>query len=156
MGAQVLAVVMYLVLLRPDPLVLATRLARTAAAGEGAPVAGPDRPVTARVAIAAIAGAHGVMVAVMAMTPVHLLHHGATLTVVGLTFGGLVTGAVVTETIFNIPGIGSLLVNSIERRDYPVIQGVVLFATLMYLGVNLVVDLLYGLVDPRIRLATSR
>jgi len=78
------------------------------------------------------------------------------LTVVGLTFGGLVTGAVVTETIFNIPGIGSLLVNSIERRDYPVIQGVVLFATLMYLGVNLVVDLLYGLVDPRIRLATSR
>lgn len=78
------------------------------------------------------------------------------LTVLGLTFGGLVTGAVVTETIFNIPGIGSLLVNSIERRDYPVIQGVVLFATLMYLAVNLVVDLLYGLVDPRIRLSTSR
>jgi peptide/nickel transport system permease protein len=74
-------------------------------------------------------------------------------TAVGLTFGALITGAVVTETIFTIPGIGSLLVNAIKRRDYPVIQGVVMFATLAYLTVNLVVDLLYGLVDPRIRLS---
>jgi peptide/nickel transport system permease protein len=74
-------------------------------------------------------------------------------TAVGLTFGALVTGAVVTETIFNIPGIGSLLVNAIKRRDYPVIQGVVMFATAAYLLVNLVVDLTYGLVDPRIRLS---
>lgn len=76
-------------------------------------------------------------------------------TAVGLTFGALITGAVVTETIFNIPGIGSLLVNAIKRRDYPVIQGVVMFATLAYLSVNLVVDLLYGLVDPRIRLSAN-
>ncbi|MDA3146832.1 ABC transporter permease [Leucobacter sp. UCMA 4100] len=78
------------------------------------------------------------------------------LTVIGLSFGGLVTGAVVTETIFNIPGIGSLLVNSITRRDYAVIQGVVLFTTLIYLTVNLIIDLLYGLVDPRVRLTTSK
>lgn len=77
------------------------------------------------------------------------------LTMVGLTFGGLVTGAVVTETIFSIPGIGSLVVNSITRRDYAVIQGVVLFVTLAYLTVNLIVDLLYGLVDPRVRLGTG-
>lgn len=74
-------------------------------------------------------------------------------TAVGLTFGALITGAVVTETIFNIPGIGSLLVNAIKRRDYPVLQGVVMFATLAYLVVNLAVDLVYGLVDPRIRLS---
>ena len=78
------------------------------------------------------------------------------LTMVGLTFGGLVTGAVITETIFNIPGLGSLLVNAIERRDYPVIQGVVLVVTLIYLVVNLVVDLLYGLIDPRIRLSSAK
>lgn len=76
-------------------------------------------------------------------------------TAVGLTFGALITGAVVTETIFNIPGIGSLLVNAIKRRDYPVIQGVVMFATLAYLLVNLAIDLVYGLVDPRIRLSTN-
>lgn len=73
------------------------------------------------------------------------------MTTVGLTFGGLITGAVITETIFNIPGIGSLLVNAISRRDYPTIQGVVLFVTLMYLLVNLIVDVLYVLVDPRVR-----
>jgi peptide/nickel transport system permease protein len=76
-------------------------------------------------------------------------------TAVGLTFGALITGAVVTETIFNIPGIGSLLVNAIKRRDYPVIQGVVMFATLAYLLVNLAIDLVYGLVDPRIRLSNN-
>jgi peptide/nickel transport system permease protein len=76
-------------------------------------------------------------------------------TAVGLTFGALITGAVVTETIFNVPGIGSLLVNAIKRRDYPVIQGVVMFATLAYLMVNLAVDLVYGLVDPRIRLSDN-
>jgi peptide/nickel transport system permease protein len=74
------------------------------------------------------------------------------LTVVGLAFGSLMTGALVTETIFNIPGIGSLLVNAITRRDYVVIQGVTLFITAMYIGINLVVDLLYGIIDPRIRL----
>ncbi|MEI3606070.1 ABC transporter permease [Pseudogracilibacillus sp. SE30717A] len=74
------------------------------------------------------------------------------LTVIGQTFGVLVAGAVVTETIFNIPGIGQLIINSVERRDYAVIQGVVLFVTLSYVFINLVIDLLYGFVDPRVRL----
>lgn len=74
------------------------------------------------------------------------------LTVIGQTFGILVAGAVVTETIFNIPGIGQLIINSVERRDYSVIQGVVLFVTLSYVLINLVIDLLYGFVDPRVRL----
>lgn len=74
------------------------------------------------------------------------------LTVIGQSFGVLVAGAVVTETIFNIPGIGQLIINSVERRDYLVIQGIVLFVTLMYLLINLIIDLLYGLIDPRVRL----
>lgn len=74
------------------------------------------------------------------------------LTVIGQTFGTLVTGAVVVESIFNIPGLGQLILNSIERRDYAVIQGVVLVVTLIYVAINLAVDLLYGAVDPRVRL----
>lgn len=74
------------------------------------------------------------------------------LTVIGQTFGSLIAGAVVTETIFNIPGIGQLIINSVERRDYAVIQGVVLFVTCTYVFINLIVDLLYGVVDPRVRL----
>lgn len=77
------------------------------------------------------------------------------LTIVGLSLGGLVTGAAVTETIFNIPGLGQLLVTSISRRDYPVIQGVILFVTLIYLLTNLLIDLLYGIVDPRIRVGKA-
>lgn len=84
----------------------------------------------------------------------HALRNAALpiLTVVGSTLGSLITGAVVTETIFNIPGIGQLIINSIERRDYAVIQGVVLFVTLIYVFVNLIIDLLYGVIDPRVRL----
>lgn len=74
------------------------------------------------------------------------------LTVVGQSFGVLITGAVVIETVFNIPGIGQLIVLAIQRRDFDLIQGVVLVATVMYLLLNLVVDLLYGVFDPRIRL----
>jgi len=74
------------------------------------------------------------------------------LTVVGSSFGTLVTGAVVVESLFNIPGMGQLILNSITRRDIAVVQGVVLFVTLIYVGVNLVVDLLYGVFDPRVRL----
>lgn len=74
------------------------------------------------------------------------------LTVIGQSFGSLVTGAVVVETIFNIPGLGQLIINSIQRRDFPVIQGVVLFVTLIYVVINLIVDLLYGVIDPRVRL----
>ncbi|MBB6445158.1 ABC transporter permease [Bacillus benzoevorans] len=74
------------------------------------------------------------------------------LTVIGQSFGALVTGAVVVETIFNLPGLGQLIMNSIERRDFAVIQGVVLFVTLIYVFINLIVDLLYGVIDPRVRL----
>lgn len=74
------------------------------------------------------------------------------LTVIGQSFGSLVTGAVVVETVFNIPGIGQLIINSIKRRDFITIQGVVLFVTLIYVLINLVVDLLYGAIDPRVRL----
>lgn len=75
------------------------------------------------------------------------------LTVIGQTFGTLVTGAVVVESIFTIPGLGQLILNAIVRRDFAVIQGVVLIVTLIYVGLNLVIDLLYGAVDPRVRLA---
>ena len=74
------------------------------------------------------------------------------LTVIGQTFGTLVTGAVVVEAIFNIPGLGQLILNSIARRDFAVIQGVVLVVTLMYVTINLIIDLLYSAVDPRVRL----
>lgn len=74
------------------------------------------------------------------------------LTVLGQSFGTLVTGAVVIESLFNIPGMGQLVLNSIKRRDIAVIQGVVLFITLIYVGVNLFVDLMYGVIDPRVRL----
>lgn len=74
------------------------------------------------------------------------------LTVIGGTFGTLVAGAAVVETIFNIPGLGQMLVNSVTRRDYPVIQGIVLFIAFIYVMVNLIVDLLYAVVDPRVRL----
>lgn len=73
------------------------------------------------------------------------------LTVIGHTFGSLVAGAAVTEAVFNIPGIGQLMVNALERRDYAVIQGVVLFVTLAHVLINLFVDLLYAFIDPRVR-----
>ncbi|MGM8366131.1 nickel ABC transporter permease [Virgibacillus sp. W0181] len=72
------------------------------------------------------------------------------LTVVGQTFGLLVAGAVVIETIFNIPGIGQLVLNSIQSRDYPVIQGVILMVAFFYVMINLIIDLLYILIDPRV------
>ncbi len=74
------------------------------------------------------------------------------LTVVGQSFGSLVTGTIVTESLFNIPGLGMLTISAINRRDVFVIQGVVLFITLIYVLVNLIIDILYGLVDPRIQL----
>jgi len=73
------------------------------------------------------------------------------LTVVGLTFAALMGGAVVTETVFAIPGIGQLVVQSVLRRDYPVIQGVTLVVATSYVMINLLVDLLYFVVDPRVK-----
>lgn len=72
-------------------------------------------------------------------------------TTIGLSFGALLTGAVVTETIFNIPGLGQLVTTAIERRDYPVVQGVLLVIAFMSSMINLVVDLACGLLDPRTR-----
>jgi peptide/nickel transport system permease protein len=75
------------------------------------------------------------------------------LTLLGLQLGSLLGGAVITETVFDWPGLGSLLVTSIQRRDIPVVQGCVLFISLLYVIVNAVTDLVYTWVDPRIRLA---
>lgn len=74
-----------------------------------------------------------------------------TTTVIGASIAGLLGGAVITETIFAIPGIGGLIVESIARRDYPVLQGAVLFVASVYVIVNLLVDLTYAVLDPRIR-----
>jgi len=73
------------------------------------------------------------------------------ITVVGLTFGALLGGAVITEAIFNIPGVGRLMVDSITARDFPIVQGGVLFIALTFSVVNLAVDILYAFVDPRIK-----
>lgn len=73
------------------------------------------------------------------------------ITVLGLQVGSLLGGAVLTETIFSWPGIGKWLIDAIARRDYPVVQAGILVSACIFIGVNLVVDLLYGVVNPRIR-----
>jgi peptide/nickel transport system permease protein len=77
------------------------------------------------------------------------------LTVIGTSVGALLGGAVVTETVFTIPGMGRLVVQSIARRDYPVIQGAVMTIAMTYVLINLLVDLLYVYADPRVRLGGS-
>jgi peptide/nickel transport system permease protein/oligopeptide transport system permease protein len=72
-------------------------------------------------------------------------------TLLGLQFGAVLTGAVITETVFAWPGIGRLLIQSIGFRDYPLVQGAILFIAVTYVGVNLLTDLVYGVLDPRIR-----
>lgn len=72
-------------------------------------------------------------------------------TVIGLQFGAVLTGSIITETIFAWPGVGRLLVTAINSRDYPVVQGCILWIAVIYVGVNLITDLVYGLLDPRIR-----
>jgi len=83
----------------------------------------------------------------------HALKNAAVpiVTVIGISFALLISGVVVTETVFNIPGLGRLTVDAILRRDYPVIQGVILVFSATYVIVNLLVDLSYGLFDPRIK-----
>ena len=78
------------------------------------------------------------------------------LTVVGLQFGALLAGSIITETIFSWPGLGTLMVKAIQTRDYPVVQGCVLVIALSYVLVNLLTDLLYGVIDPRIRYGGTR
>jgi peptide/nickel transport system permease protein len=74
------------------------------------------------------------------------------ITVVGLQIGNLIAGAVITEYVFAIPGVGRLIVDSIFARDYPVLQGVVLFTAIGFILANLLADLMYAALDPRIRL----
>jgi peptide/nickel transport system permease protein len=73
------------------------------------------------------------------------------LTVIGLTAALLVSGAVVTETVFSLPGVGNLVVSAVLRRDYPVIQGALLVIAALYVLINFVIDMLYLVVDPRVR-----
>ena len=83
------------------------------------------------------------------------IFRNALLTVVsaiGFTIAALISEAVVTETVFALPGVGRMVVQSILRRDYPVIQGTILMIVLLYLVINLVVDILYAWLDPRVKL----
>ncbi len=90
-----------------------------------------------------------------------VLHHAfrnsliPIVTILGLQFGVVLTGAVITETIFAWPGIGRLLIQSISFRDYPLVQGCVLLIAVTYVGVNLITDLTYSFLDPRIRVDRS-
>jgi peptide/nickel transport system permease protein len=72
-------------------------------------------------------------------------------TVISLQAGALLGGSVITEQVFNLPGLGTLLLASIDRRDYPTIQVIVLLVSVIYIAINLFVDLLYGVLDPRVR-----
>lgn len=78
------------------------------------------------------------------------------ITLLGLQLGALLGGAVITESVFSWPGIGSLLVESIQKRDYPVVQGCVLLISLAYVVVNTATDLAYAAIDPRIRLGDEQ
>jgi peptide/nickel transport system permease protein len=73
-------------------------------------------------------------------------------TIVGLQFGAVLTGTIITETIFAWPGIGRLLIQAINFRDYPLVQGCILFISVTYVAMNLLTDLTYGFLDPRIRI----
>jgi peptide/nickel transport system permease protein len=75
-----------------------------------------------------------------------------TVTVAGMLLGSLLGGAAVIETVFTLPGLGRLLVDGIYQRDYPVVQGVLLMVACIQVLMNLIVDLLYPLFDPRVRL----
>lgn len=77
------------------------------------------------------------------------------LTMIGLQFGALLAGTVVTETVFSRPGLGRLIVNAILSKDYPLVQGSILFLAVVYLLVNLAVDIAYAWLDPRIRYGTA-
>jgi ABC-type dipeptide/oligopeptide/nickel transport system permease component len=73
------------------------------------------------------------------------------ITILGIIVGELIAGSVITETVFNLPGVGRLIIEAVKRRDYPVIQGGILLVTVGFLTVNLLVDILYAWANPRIR-----
>ena len=85
----------------------------------------------------------------------HALKNAAipVITISGTQLSGLISGSLVTEVVFNLPGLGAATVDAVRLRDYPVIQTLVLFITVAHIGVNLAVELLYGFLDPRIRFA---
>jgi peptide/nickel transport system permease protein len=72
-------------------------------------------------------------------------------TIIGIGIALLIGGVVVTESVFNIPGLGRLTIDAVLRRDYPIIQGVILVFSAVYVVVNLLIDVLYAAIDPRIR-----
>jgi ABC-type dipeptide/oligopeptide/nickel transport system permease component len=86
-----------------------------------------------------------------------ILQHGLrnalipVITVIGLQFSALLSGAVVIETIFSRRGIGSLAIRAVTTKDFPMVQGTVLLAAVIYVLINLLIDVLYGYLDPRIR-----
>ena len=88
-----------------------------------------------------------------------LLGHGLrnalspVVTILGLQLGALLTGALITEMIFSWPGLGRLMISAINLRDYPLVQGCVLMFALSYVFVNMLTDVAYGLIDPRVRLS---
>jgi ABC-type dipeptide/oligopeptide/nickel transport system permease component len=88
---------------------------------------------------------------------VHILRNGLlpVVTLAGLVLGVFLGSAVVIETVFAWPGVGRLLIESILNRDYPVVEAAVFVFALIYIALNLVVDLLYGLIDPRVRVAVT-
>ena len=83
----------------------------------------------------------------------HALRNAAVpiVTVIGISVALLISGVVVTESVFNIPGLGRLTVDAVLARDYPTVQAIVLLFSLVYVGINLLVDLAYMALDPRIR-----
>ncbi len=91
-----------------------------------------------------------------------ILKHGLrnallpTITLLGLQLGTLLGGAVITETVFSWPGVGKLTIDAILRRDYPVVQACMLLISLSYVGVNIITDLVYAWVDPRVRVGRGR
>ena len=73
------------------------------------------------------------------------------ITIVGIQFGFLLGGSILTESVFSIPGVGRLAVDAITARDYPIVQGAVVYMAISYVFINLLVDMLYAWVDPRLR-----
>ncbi len=73
------------------------------------------------------------------------------LTVIGITVAVLMGGAIAIETVFSLPGIGRMMISAVSRRDYPLIQGIVLFISVVFILINMIVDIIYTWVDPRIK-----
>jgi len=78
------------------------------------------------------------------------------ITIVGMQFGSLLTGAIITERVFAWQGIGTLMIEAISKRDYPVVQGTIILISSLYVVINLLIDIMYALIDPRIRYAKDQ